>query len=1158
MPTWALYTALRLLVLSNLFQFGLSASRQNESSLASVVVANEIVAGRVDEMESELEEALAGRTQGDVAAGNLSSIAPLDNQPTSLTGGDKHRSPPLSVSVARQSLSSASPAAANASLDSLPAQAPPSLSAPDTAAQGESPGYQAPPSVPAPTINSTSGTGRLDDPEWGRVNWGRAITLKEREAEERAKVAAKRCYGMQRAYRMGFERGGMAWEPQADRYVLMDCHRNQVGVVTMCGKQLSNRIRCIKNHLVVAGVFNRTLVVPLRAHEVARHYDRRTFFHLPHTRLCYGPQSVISLDALSVATASAPGATVQVDQVLCLQKQCYNQSAASRDDLPSLSGVTYPPNLALTIGNASEPLEIPKLLALRSLIQPTARVVLLGDLGSMHLTFPGKNYLDVPFRQSIECPNALAVAPHPAILEAAREFVCSVVLPGSRREWEAADADVVTEGGKATDQPQQQQKEGDGNGGGKGLEGGRAVGRYMGVHWRRTDLMQHSNPNARLSVEHAGACLVKAMGMAGNISTMFLASDTDDREVEALEKFMKERILGFKLVQRPNPKLRTAGRLLARPGSAGARSLRGSSRASYPTGREQRDGARMNRDVWTRDNGASGRGRTGGRESEGGRREGAEIWGRGREESVSGRRGFRGDSAGWGAARGERRGEWRRNGGGERRGEPEEGRGVKDTGVWVGEVGEGEQQGKEEEQEVIREEISPHRAGASCCRASAESGARGSLCRHSLRGSSSGGALFISSPAVPPSPITALPSPAAVVRLLRVEQGGAYADILSGAAAGEGAGGWELEMQYVRRTLGFGLLPLEGRGRRHVTELVAGVTRWRRYLDFLLSEFFSGSLNELERMEPLLKQILRLGMFELAKMDTPPHAAVNEAVKLARAALRPGAASLANAILRAAVRAQEQGPLPAPSLHDAMTDRDKARALATLHSHPVWMVRRWADRLGWREAERLMESNNARPVFSLRANTAKGVSRSDLHSLLLALPEVEVEDSPYLDDFIRVKAGMQHVLTAGLIEDGSCNVQDESAGLVVKVLAPQPGETVVDCCAAPGGKAMYAAGLMQGSGRLVAVDVNEGRVRMVAQAAQRQGLQSMVECVSSDLRTYAASSPLRETADRVLLDAPCSGLGVLAKRADLRWRRTVEGEAQLTALQDDLLDAAAR
>ncbi|CAI5514602.1 unnamed protein product, partial [Closterium sp. Naga37s-1] len=1125
MPTRLLYTLLWLLVLCNLFNVGLPASRENETSRESVATADEIVAGRVDEMESELEEALAGRREGDAAAKKVSSMTPVDN--TSLTVGDKHRSPPLSVSVVLQSLSTASPAAANALLraDSLPAQA----------AARDSSVVVAAPSAPSPSHSSASETGRTVDVDWGRVNWGRAITLKEREAEERAKVGAKRCYGMQRAFRMGFERGSMAWEPQADRYVLMDCHRNQ----------MSNRIRCIKNHLLVAGVFNRTLVVPLRANEVTRHYDRRTFFHLPHTRLCYGPSSAISLDdllALPAATAPAAGsepapagsetgataealsATVQVDQVLCLQKQCYNQSSASRDDLPSLSGITYPPNLTLTIGNGPEPLEIPKLLALQSLIQPTARVILVGDLGSVHLTFPGKNYLDVPFRQSPECPNALAVAPHPAILEAAREFVRSVVLLGARRKWEAADAALETEGGRVANQEQQQQRklqqEEEGRQGGKEQEGRRAVGRYVGVHWRRTDLMQHSNPNARLSVEHAGACLVKAMGMAGNISTMFLASDTDDREVEALEKFMKERISGFKQQLLPprahwrefcGPKRGTARRLRAGPDSTGARILR----VSIPraSGGEQRDGARMNRDVWTREDSASGRGRTGGRGNDGGSRGGAERRERGRysEESVSGRRGFRGDGAGRGGARVERRGEWRRNGGVERPGEPEEGRGVKDTGGLVGEAGEGEQQGKEEEQEVIREEISPHRAGARCW------------------------------------------LDAAVVRLLRVEQGGAYAVILSCAAAGEG-----LIDLFPPPSLP--LSPLCHHCHCHsqrLSSLVAGVTRWRRYLDFLLSEFFSGSPSELDRMEPLLKQILRLGMFELAKMDTPPHAAVNEAVKLARAALRPGAASLANAILRAAVRAQEQGPLPAPSLHDAMTDRDKARALATLHSHPVWMVRRWADRLGWREAERLMESNNARPVFSLRANTAKGVSRSDLHSLLLALPEVEVEDSPYLDDFIRVKAGMQHVLTAGLIEDGSCNVQDESAGLVVRVLDPQPGETVVDCCAAPGGKAMYAAGLMQGTGRLVAVDVNEGRVRMVAQAAQRQGLQSTVECVVADLRSYAVSSPLRGAADRVLLDAPCSGLGVLAKRADLRWRRTVKGEAQLTALQDDLLDAAA-
>ncbi|CAI7861698.1 unnamed protein product [Closterium sp. NIES-54] len=584
-----LRTLLWLLVLCNLFNVGLPASRENETSRESVVTADEIVAGRVDEMESELQEALIGRTEGDAAAEIFSSILPLDN--TSLTVGDKHRSPPLSVSVVLQSLSSASPAAANASLraDSLPAQA----------AARDSSIVLAAPSVPAPSHSSASETGRTVDVDLGRVNWGRAITMKEREAEERAKVGAKRCYGMQRAFRMGFERGSMAWEPQADRYVLMDCHRNQ----------MSNRIRCIKNHLLVAGVFSRTLVVPLRADEVSRHYDRQAFFHLPHTRLCYGPSSVISLDDLlalpaapapaagsepapagsETAAAEAQSATVQVDQVLCLQKQCYNQSSASRDDLPSLSGITYPANLTLTIGNGPEPLAIPKLLALQSLIQPTARVILVGDLGSMHLTFPGKNYLDVPFRQSPECPSALAVAPHPAILKAAREFVRSVVLLGARREWEAADAALETEGGKVANQEQQQQRklqqEEEGMQGGKEQEGGRAVGRYVGVHWRRTDLMQHSNPNARLSVEHAGACLVKAMGMAGNISTMFLASDTDDREHLPPHAHWREFCA---------PKRRTARSLRVDPDSAGSRI----SRASLPraTGGEQRDGARMNRD----------------------------------------------------------------------------------------------------------------------------------------------------------------------------------------------------------------------------------------------------------------------------------------------------------------------------------------------------------------------------------------------------------------------------------------------------------------------------------------------------------------------------------------------------------------------------------
>jgi 16S rRNA (cytosine967-C5)-methyltransferase len=146
-------------------------------------------------------------------------------------------------------------------------------------------------------------------------------------------------------------------------------------------------------------------------------------------------------------------------------------------------------------------------------------------------------------------------------------------------------------------------------------------------------------------------------------------------------------------------------------------------------------------------------------------------------------------------------------------------------------------------------------------------------------------------------------------------------------------------------------------------------------------------------------------------------------------------------------------------------------------------------------------------------------------------------------------------LRSGLLRNGSCAVQDESAGLVVGVVDPQPGDTVIDCCAAPGGKALFLASKMKGQGKVVAVDVNEGRLRMLTEAAKVQGVSDIVISCHYDLRDYAAKAS--RSADRVLLDAPCSGLGVLSKRADLRWRRTPEDLQQLTNLQDDLLEAAA-
>ncbi|MFQ5571244.1 MAG: 16S rRNA (cytosine(967)-C(5))-methyltransferase RsmB [Rhodothermales bacterium] len=356
----------------------------------------------------------------------------------------------------------------------------------------------------------------------------------------------------------------------------------------------------------------------------------------------------------------------------------------------------------------------------------------------------------------------------------------------------------------------------------------------------------------------------------------------------------------------------------------------------------------------------------------------------------------------------------------------------------------------------------------------------------------------------------------AVRQLNRIEVGGAFVGLV-GSEGGTG----------------------DPRVERQATEYVAGITRWRRWLDFLIGHFYKGPF---DKMEPTLKHILRVSLYDLLLLDTPPHAALNEAVALAKRLVRPKAGGLVNGLLRAVLRQKDHLPVPDSS--------DPVEALAVRYSHPTWIARRWYGRYGPKETEALLRWNNERPVFGLRINTLKTTVaefRQDLDRL-----GIDWEPSSYLDDFVRVRK-LQPVLRAGLLDAGQCAVQDESSGLVVRLLDPQPGETFVDACAAPGGKALYAAEKMQNQGRLLAFDIHEGRLHLVEEAARKQGV-DILEARAIDARALVPSShtPL---ADRVLLDAPCSGLGVLAKRADLRWNRSLEEIEALAVLQDELLDA---
>ena len=268
------------------------------------------------------------------------------------------------------------------------------------------------------------------------------------------------------------------------------------------------------------------------------------------------------------------------------------------------------------------------------------------------------------------------------------------------------------------------------------------------------------------------------------------------------------------------------------------------------------------------------------------------------------------------------------------------------------------------------------------------------------------------------------------------------------------------------------------------------------------------------------------------------------AVDTAKRLLHRGAAGLTNGVLRAIDRADRAGRLPTPDTGDEVED------LAIAFSHPTWLVRRWLDVWGREDTERLLRSNNVAPRFALRV-TAGAAGRDALISRLADLG-AGPEPSEWLDDFVTV-ARLQPVLRGGLVEEGACVVQDEAAGMVVRVLDPDAGETVLDAAAAPGGKAVYAALRMGDRGRVTALDVSAAKTALVREAAERQGV-TIVHAVEGDLLEW--TSPARF--DRVLLDAPCSGTGVLSKRADLRWNRSPEDLDRLSDLQDRLLDAAAR
>jgi 16S rRNA (cytosine967-C5)-methyltransferase len=330
-------------------------------------------------------------------------------------------------------------------------------------------------------------------------------------------------------------------------------------------------------------------------------------------------------------------------------------------------------------------------------------------------------------------------------------------------------------------------------------------------------------------------------------------------------------------------------------------------------------------------------------------------------------------------------------------------------------------------------------------------------------------------------------------------------------------------------------LALDGRDLALATQLAYGAVQRRATLDHVIAALSGRSL---ERLEPPVVAALRLGVFQLVYLDrVPDHAAVSESVELAKAESR-GGAGLVNAVLRRATR--EAGPLIA-GLPD-----DTPQTAALRHSHPEWIAALWWEALGPDAARALMAADNEPAEAALRANTLR-ITAHDLARRLPAktrkapdLPEGLVLEEPY------------DAHGAPEWRDGLFMPQSRAAMAVGRVLAPRPGERVLDLCAAPGGKTTHLAALMEDEGEVVAVERHGGRAAALERTAARMG----ATCVR--VRTADAIEPQEPGRyDRVLVDPPCSDLGTLASRPDARWRKTADQPERLAGTQGAILRAGA-
>lgn len=317
-----------------------------------------------------------------------------------------------------------------------------------------------------------------------------------------------------------------------------------------------------------------------------------------------------------------------------------------------------------------------------------------------------------------------------------------------------------------------------------------------------------------------------------------------------------------------------------------------------------------------------------------------------------------------------------------------------------------------------------------------------------------------------------------------------------------------------------------------ITNLVYGVTDRKITLDYIIEKF---SKIKLKKISKYILVILRMGIYQLVFMDKiPQSAAVNESVKLARRYGHGASAGYVNGLLRTVAKSDIEYPT------------DKKEYLSVMYSFPMWLCDKWASEFGYEFTEEMLKSFQTEKKLTIRPNTLKITTDELKEKMLKNGINTEICDGYIVSEGFDISNDV-------LYNDGYYTVQDAAAMQASIVLAPSEGDTVIDMCAAPGGKTTHLAELMNNKGKICAFDVHEHKLELIRKNAERLGI-SIVQTSLSDGREL--KKELVETADKVLCDVPCSGLGIIGRKPEIKWNVVQNGN--LPEIQGQILDNASK